>query len=104
MQLRVGMQLVSVVSPASVVIVLVPKADAEFKLCCGGVEMVAAGNVAAEIASPAVDDGSGPILGKRYRHEASGLECLCTRGGAGQLTLDGEPLVLKAAKPLPSSD
>ncbi|WP_231611754.1 hypothetical protein [Rhodococcus sp. CX] len=46
----------------------------------------------------------GAVMGKRYVDEASGLEVLCTKAGQGRLALDGTALVLKAAKPLPSSD
>jgi hypothetical protein len=44
------------------------------------------------------------MIGKRYADEDLGLELLCSRGGAGALTANGEPLLLKGAKPLPSSD
>ncbi|KKD06641.1 hypothetical protein TN53_17700 [Streptomyces sp. WM6386] len=44
------------------------------------------------------------LLGKRYHDETSGLELLCTKGGAGPLAVDGRQLGVKAAKPLPSSD
>ena len=45
-----------------------------------------------------------PQLGKRYVDDEAGLELLCTKPGTGELTCDGRPLALKAAKPLPSSD
>jgi hypothetical protein len=48
--------------------------------------------------------GDGPLLGKRYADDDLGLELLCTRAGTGALTVDGRPLLLKGAKPLPSSD
>ena len=53
-----------------------------------------------------VDGGhaEGTLLGKRYVHEASGLELLCTKPGEGSLAVDGAALPLKEAKPLPSSD
>src|SRR6478672_12435447 len=41
--------------------------------------------------------------GKRFEH-SSGLEMLCTKGGDGALSVDGEVLGTKEAKPLPSSD
>jgi hypothetical protein len=44
------------------------------------------------------------LIGKRYVHEPSGLEILCTKGGQGTLAAGDEPLTVKAAKPLPSSD
>ena len=52
---------------------------------------------------PAGDDGS-VVLGKRYVDEDDTLEVLCTKPGAGTLAVGGRPLVLKSAKPLPSSD
>ncbi len=51
---------------------------------------------------PALADPT--LLGKRYEDEVSGLEVLCSKGGDGTLTLDDRPLVVKSAKPLPSSD
>ena len=46
----------------------------------------------------------GTQLGKRYADDALGLELLCTKAGEGSLSVDGAPLGLKDAKPLPSSD
>jgi hypothetical protein len=101
-QLRAGMHLVSVVSPASVIVLRAPKKDVE--VCCGGVAMAAADNIARDIEVQAAGNGNGLLLGKRYAHESSDVEVLCTRAGAGELTVDGEPFILKDAKPLPSSD
>jgi hypothetical protein len=55
-------------------------------------------------ASPAADRKAGTLLGKRYADEAAGLEVLCTKGGEGSLSVNGSLLVLREAKPLPSSD
>jgi hypothetical protein len=44
------------------------------------------------------------LLGKRYVHQASGLELLCVKPGAASLSVDGELLPLKSAKQLPASD
>ena len=44
------------------------------------------------------------MLGKRYADDEAGIELLCTQAGQGALFLNGEPLRLKEAKPLPSSD
>jgi hypothetical protein len=101
-QLRAGMQLESVVSPARVIIIRAQKDDVE--VCCGGIAMVTVEKTTGDGAPPSADGGSGPVLGKRYAHEELGLEFLCTRAGAGELTVNGEPLVLKEPKPLPSSD
>jgi hypothetical protein len=47
---------------------------------------------------------TGTQLGKRYVAADSELEVLCTRAGAGTLTLGGSPLTIRNSKPLPSSD
>ena len=55
-------------------------------------------------AAPDPSLAGGTQMGKRYADETSGLEVLCTKSGVGTLTLDGTPIELKGAKPLPSSD
>jgi hypothetical protein len=42
--------------------------------------------------------------GKRYSDEGGLVELLCTKAGAGPLTLAGTELDVRAAKALPSSD
>jgi len=49
-------------------------------------------------------DPAARAVRKRYEDEVSGLEVLCSKGGNGTLTFDAKPLVVKSAKPLPSSD
>lgn len=83
-------------------------------LGCGGAPMVpagpsggSAGSAASAAPSGEVLDPSlsgGTVLGKRYTDESGSLEVLCVKVGAGTLTLDGVPLVLRQAKPLASSD
>lgn len=51
---------------------------------------------------PALSDGT--QLGKRYADEGVGIEVLCTKPGTGTLTVNGDRLPMKEAKPLPSSD
>jgi hypothetical protein len=101
MNLRAGQRLHSAVSEVQLVVVRAPEADVE--LACGGVPMR---EDTAEPGAPApgADLGEGPLLGKRYADEDLGLELLCTRAGAGALTVDGRELLVKGAKPLPSSD
>jgi hypothetical protein len=66
--------------------------------------MIAAGDVAsgAGLVDPA--HAAGTLIGKRYIDGGDRIEVLCTKGGEGALTLDGEPLVVKQAKALPASD
>jgi hypothetical protein len=52
--------------------------------------------------SPGLDTGT--LLGKRYTDATGTLEVLCTRAGAGTLTLADKPLELLSARQLPSSD
>jgi hypothetical protein len=49
-------------------------------------------------------EGDGTLLGKRYADEELGLELLCSQAGEGALTIGDQPLLIKGAKPLPSSD
>ena len=44
------------------------------------------------------------MTGKRYTDAAETMEFLCTKGGAGSISVDGVVLGIKAAKALPSSD
>src|SRR3546814_19314491 len=46
----------------------------------------------------------GSLIGKRYTDDAATVEVLCTKAGTSSLSLGDEALVLKDAKPLPSSD
>ena len=52
----------------------------------------------------AAEHAAGTAMGKRFADDASGLEVLCVKGGAGSLALDGRPLGLREAKKLPASD
>lgn len=102
MKLRPGQKLHSAVCGAQVVVVRAPSTAVE--VGCGGAPLLDDGQ---EPHGSAVLDaglGEGPLLGKRYADDESGLEVLCTRAGEGSLTVDGRPLTVKGAKPLPSSD
>jgi hypothetical protein len=84
-------------------VVVVRPADGPRALGCGGAEMVPV-DAEAEQGTPDPALAEGTLLGKRYTDGASGIELLCTKGGVGTLTLDGEVLTIQGAKPLPSSD
>jgi hypothetical protein len=102
MKLRPGQKLHSAVCDAQVVVVRAP-AD-EVEVGCGGAPLLDDGQD--PDGTPALDAslGDGPLLGKRYADDDLGLELLCTRAGTGALTVDGRLLLVKGAKPLPSSD
>jgi len=101
MELKVGQALISAVDETSVIVTKAPAGEAV--LTCGGLEMYPKGGQAHQgEADPAQLDGS--LLGKRYVDEAGTTEVLCTKGGKGTLALNGSPLAIQAAKPLPASD
>ncbi len=98
--MRPGARLFSTVCDTSVVVVRPGQGVSD--IACGGSPMVAAQAAPTGVPQSGLDGGT--ALGKRYVDEASGLELLCTKSGAGSLTVDGRPLEIKQAKPLPASD
>lgn len=98
---RAGQQLVSAVDSTAVIVIRAP--EAECTLTCGGVAMTAP-DQPAQGAEAEPSMMSGTQIGKRYVDEADTIQVLCTKAGNGTLALDGKPLVLQAAKPLPASD
>jgi hypothetical protein len=101
--LRPGVQLASTVCGTRVIVVRAP-AGASPRIACGGRPMVdASAATPSEKPAPAAGD-AGTLLGKRYVDAGGTLELLCTSPGTGELTCDGAPMTVKAAKPLPASD
>ncbi|MFD4876171.1 hypothetical protein ACFWOB_22810 [Streptomyces sp. NPDC058420] len=98
--LRPGDQLASTVCGTRVVVIRAPAA-APPQLACGGSPLVPAAEAPPAKPGPA---GTTTLIGKRYVDTTGTLELLCTASGAGELTCDGAPMTLKAAKPLPASD
>ena len=101
MQLNVGQTLYSTVDSTAVIVVRAPEADVS--ITCGGAEMTT-DKPAADGAAGAGATTAGTLLGKRYAAEDLGLELLCTKAGPRALAVDGTPLEIKQAKPLPASD
>jgi hypothetical protein len=98
---RAGQQLVSAVDSTAVIVIKAPAT--ECAVTCGGVAMAVAGQpVTAAEADPALMGGT--QIGKRYTDEADTIQVLCTKAGSGTLAVDGKPLLIQAAKPLPASD
>jgi hypothetical protein len=83
------------------VVVRAPADDVDVR--CGGAPMVAITDDAPGGTVAAGFDG-GSLLGKRYADPEIGLELLCTKPGAGSLSIGDTLVELKDAKPLPSSD
>jgi hypothetical protein len=101
MQLKPGMRLESQTCSTTVMVIKAPAGDVDLQ--CGGLPMAAPGSVA-EKSSPVGDQDGGTLMGKRYGSDELTLELLCNKPGAGRLTIGDEPIPLKEAKPLPSSD
>ena len=101
MELKAGLRLESATCDAQVVVVKAP-ADPEVDVRCGGEPMRELGAGADRL--PISADGEATLLGKRYADDELGLELLCTKAGAGALSIGDRPLLIKGAKPLPSSD
>ena len=102
MKAKIGQTLTSTVDTTTVVVVRWP--DEEVELTCGGSAMVDAKDAGAPGGTPDPRQSTGTRLGKRYADEDLGVELLCTKAGAGSLAVNGAPLLVKAAKPLPASD
>jgi hypothetical protein len=97
MQLKPGLKLSSSASTAEFIVIRAPQE--ELVLTCAGSPL------AAETLAPrAATEGPELLVGKRYGDVAGNLELLCTAGGVGPLLLADEPLAMRAAKSLPSSD
>lgn len=101
MFMRVGLRLRSAVSDTEIIVVRAPGDDLDIR--CGGAPMIstsddpAGGDIDRAASEPT-------LLGKRYVDDAGTLEVLCTKGGDGQLSIGTQPMSIKDAKPLPSSD
>ncbi|SHN39979.1 hypothetical protein [Cryptosporangium aurantiacum] len=103
MKLRAGQTLSSPVDTTTVIVVRTPAAEVE--LTCAGVLLYdAKSGVPAPTGDPDPSQLGGSLLGKRYADDGLGLELLCTKGGKGTLAVNGIPIPLRDAKPLPASD
>ena len=97
-----GLRLRSRVCTTEVIVVRAPSSD--IALHCGGLPMASFDE---EITTTDPADGwdTGALLGKRYTaSDDQDLEVLVTKEGKGTLGDGNNQLVLKEAKPLPSSD
>lgn len=100
--LKAGTRLKSAVCNSELMVVVAPMGDVT--LTCGGAPVIDLGSDAPAGASIGADHKQGTQMGKRYTNEAGDIEVLCTKPGEGGLAVDGTPLEIKGAKPLPSSD
>ena len=99
---KAGARLRSVTCETEVVVVR--GAGDEIDLRCGGQPMVPIEETGDPVGAPVAPFDEGTLVGKRYVSEDESLELLCTKPGAGSLSLGDVALSVKGAKPLPSSD
>ena len=102
MDLKPGSRWKSAVCDTEVVVVRPPKTPIELE--CGGHPMVANAEAKPEGLALSAEHSAGSGMGKRFADEASGLEVLCVKAGAGSLSIGGQPIGAKDAKKLPASD
>lgn len=100
-ELKAGLKLHSAIDACEVVVVKAPADPVDLR--CGGHPFLPGD---AQPTGESVVEGfdGGTQLGKRYSNDELGLELLCTKAGAGSISVGDDPLELKGAKPLPASD
>ena len=101
-ELKAGSRWKSPVCDTEVVVVRAPAGPVDLE--CGGHPMVPLDADAPNGLTLDEGQAGGTLLGKRYADADAGIELLCTKAGKGSLSLGGQPIGLKEAKPLPSSD
>jgi hypothetical protein len=102
MDLKPGSRWKSAVCDTEVVVVRPPKTAASLE--CGGHPMIPHGAERTGGLALSADHAGGSQTGKRFADSETGAEILCTKGGAGSLSIDGRPIEAKDAKKLPASD
>lgn len=95
-----GTRLYSAVCDGQMIVVKAPGEPVE--LTIGGVPPRTAPGEATAEALQGHDGGTS--VGKRYSDAVGAIELLCTKHGQGMPAVDGVPLEIKTAKPLPASD
>ncbi len=100
--LKPGLRLKSAVCSTEVMVIRSPGTEAEIR--CGGASMLAVTETPPAGAKLDPAHAGGSLIGKRYVDGGEALELLCTKGGEGSISVDGQALSIKQAKALPSSD
>jgi hypothetical protein len=102
MRIKIGARFRSAVCDTEVVVVRAVEDGVE--LCCGGAPMLDLDSPRPAAAGPAAGADGGTRIGKRYTDPDTGVELLCTKAGNGSLAVDGRPMEIRTAKPLPATD
>lgn len=102
MELKPGSRWKSAVCDAELVVVRPPKTPVSLE--CGGHPVIPHGAERVGGLTLSDDHAAGSAAGKRYADPETGMEVLCSKAGAGSLSIDGRPIGATDAKKLPSSD
>src|SRR3978361_915064 len=102
MELKPGSRWKSAVCDAELVVVRPPKTAVTREW--GGQPVAPHAGARSEGLSLSADHAGGCLAGKRYTDPVSGLEVLCSKAGAGSLSIDGRAIQAAEAKKLPASD
>ena len=100
--LKPGLRLRSTVCTTEVMVIRT--APGEVDVRCGGSPMSSTEEAPPAGATIDSAQAQGTLIGKRYLDAAERFELLCTKGGAGSISINGEPVRVKEAKALPASD
>lgn len=100
LEIKPGMRLKSAVCAGQAMVV---KAI-DVTITCGGVPMLAMDDAGDGGADPDPEHMYKCLMGKRYVNEEGSLELLCVKAGDGSFGYDGQMLMGKETKKLPSSD
>ncbi len=74
------------------------------ELTCGGVPMIGADETADDSLTADQEHMYDCLIGKRYVNAEETIEVLCVKAGDGSFGVDGQMLMGKETKRLPSSD
>lgn len=96
--MKPGTKLKSAVCDTEVMVIK----GSDLTVLCGGAPMAAEKSADQQEIDASLADGT--LIGKRYVNSDGTVELLCVKAGKGSLSIDGEVLQIKDAKPLPSSD
>lgn len=102
MDLKPGSRWKSAVCDTELVVIRPPKTPVDLE--CGGHPVIPQAEAKPEGLTLSADHSAGSQTGKRFADEESGLEVLCTKAGAGSLSIGGQAIGAKEAKKLPASD
>ena len=101
-EMKPGTRLKSVVCSGEAMVVKAPEGD--LVLTCGGVPMSTEPEVTVDASQANEEHMYDCLIGKRYVNEEETIELLCVKAGEGSFGVDGNMLMGKETKKLPSSD